>query len=249
VTKVKFLATSTLVIIVFICLQRVFAQDSSEIKQIPAGLSANDVINNYLEAIGGRENLSTVKDRTTIMHAKTSGQTLSIVIEQKAPNKLKQNIRSGKMEQTILFDGKKGVMIVGDKKTELDDKKLEKLKLETAMNFLLDPEAYGVLLELAGIETIDSRLCYKILLITEEGTKWAQFYEIDSGLKIKEIKEMETTLGSFQQETFYSDYKEVDSLKFPFNIKQSFGTQTVEMNVSSIKLNDGLDDSIFEIPE
>ena len=247
--KVKFLVTTTLLMFAFICLQKVSAQDSTETNQIPAGLSANDVIIKYLEAIGGRDNLSTVKDRTTIMNAEVSDQNLRIVIEQKAPNKLRQSIISGEMKQTILFDGSNGIMIVDDKKIELDNTKLEKLKLEAAMNFLLDPEAYGVSLELAGIEPVDSRLCYKILLITEEGTKWAQFYEIDSGLKIKEVKEVETTLGSFQQETFYSNYKLVDGLKFPFNIKQSFGMQTIEMNVSSIKLNDGLDDSIFEIPE
>ena len=247
--KFNFLVTTTLLIVTLICLQKAFAQDSSEIKQIPEGLTANDVIDNYLEAIGGKEKFSSVEDRTTIMRAVISGQNLSIVIKQKAPNKLKQNIRSGEMNQTILFDGMNGVMIVDDKLTEFDNKKLEKLKLEAAMNFLLDPEAYGVLLELIGIETVDSTLCYKILLITEEGTNWVQFYEIDSGLKIKEVKEVETTQGSFQQQTFYGNYKEVDGLKFPFSIKQSFGMQTIEMNVSSIKLNDGLDDSIFEIPE
>ncbi|MGB5849027.1 MAG: hypothetical protein WBH40_11105, partial [Ignavibacteriaceae bacterium] len=203
----------------------------------------------YLEAIGGREKFSSVEDRTTIMRGEIMEQNLSIVIKQKAPNKLKQNIRSGEMKQSIIYDGTMGVIVIGDKKTEFDNKKLEKLKLEAAMNFLLDPEPYGISLELTGIETVDSTLCYKIVLITEEGTNWVQFYEIDSGLKIKEVKEVETTQGSFQQETFYSDYKEVDGLKFPFNIKQSFGMQTVEMKVSSVKLNEGLEDSIFEMPE
>ena len=117
------------------------------------------------------------------------------------------------------------------------------------MNFLLDPEAYGVSLELTGIETVNSTDCYKIELTTEGGKNWVQFYSIDSGLKIKEVKEVETSQGNFQQETFYSDYKEVDRLKFPFKIKQSFGMQTIEMNVSSVKLNKGLKDSDFEIPE
>jgi outer membrane lipoprotein-sorting protein len=258
VIKVNFIVTTTLLLVALISLQKSLAQDTSEInsydlsteiKQIPEGLTANDVINNYLEAIGGRKKISNVEDRTTIMHAQIMEQNLSIVIKQKAPNKLKQNIRSGEMNQTILYDGMNGVMIVGDKKTEFDDKKLEKLKLEAAMNFLLDLKVYGVSLELKGIETIDSTVCYKILLINEGGTNWVQYYEIDSGLKIKEVKEVETAQGSFQQETFYGDYKEVDGLKFPFNIKQSFGMQTIEMNVSSIKLNDGLEDSIFEIPE
>ena len=256
--KVNFLLTATLLIVVLVNPQKTLAQDSTDtnppemivtMKQVPEGFTANGVVDNYLEAIGGKEKYSKVEDRTTIMRGEIMGQNLSIVIKQKVPNKLKQNIRSGEMKQTILYDGTKGVMIVGDEKTEFDNKKLGKLKLEAAMNFLLDPEAYGVSLELIGIETVDSTECYKIELTTEGGTSWVQFYSIDSGLKIKEVKEVETTQGNFQQETFYSDYKEVDGLKFPFKINQSFGMQTIEMNVSSIKLNKGLKDSDFEIPE
>ena len=256
--KVNFLLTATLLIVVLVNPQKTLAQDSTDtnppemnvtMKQVPEGFTANGVIDNYLEAIGGKEKFSTVEDRTTIMRGEIMGQNLSIVIKQKTPNKLKQNIRSGEMKQTILYDGTKGVMIVGDEETEFDNKKLEKLKLEAAMNFLLDVEAYGVSLELIGIETIESTDCYKIELTTEGRTNWVQFYEIDTGLKIKEVKEVETKQGSFQQETFYSDYKEVDGLKFPFKIIQSFGMQTIEMNVSSVKLNKGLKDSVFEIPE
>jgi len=256
--KVNFFLTAALLIVVLITRQKTFAQDSTEtfppemhvtLQQVSHGLTAYDVIDNYLEAIGGKEKFSNVEDRTTILRGEIMGQKLSIVIKQKVPNKLRQNIRSGEMKQTILYDGTRGVMIIGDKKTELDNKELEKLKVEARMNFLLDPEAYGVSLELKGIETVDSSLCYKIALITEEGKCWEQFYEINSGLKIKEVKEVQTTLENFLQETFYGDYKEVDGLKFPFNIKQSFGMQTMEMNVSSVKLNAGLKNSIFEIPD
>jgi outer membrane lipoprotein-sorting protein len=256
--KVKFLLVTTLLTVALITQQKTIAQDSLEtfppeinviLKQVPHGLTAKDVIDNYLEAIGGKEKFSNVEDRTTILRGEIMGQYLSIVIKQKVPNKLRQNISSGEMKQTILYDGTKGVMFIGDKRTELDNNELEKLKLEAEMNFLLDPEAYGVSLELKGIETVDSLLCYKIALITEEGPCWEQFYEIDSGLKIKEVKEVETTLENFLQETYYSNYKEIDGLKFPFNIKQSLGMRTIEMNVSSVKLNTGLEDSIFEIPE
>jgi zinc protease len=256
--KLNLLFITTLLITVLITPQVIFAQDSLETNTpesnitehpIPEGLTAKDVIDNYLEAIGGKEKFSNVEDRTTIMRGEIMGQSLTIVIKQKAPNKLRQNIRSGEMKQTVLYDGTKAVTIIGDKITELDKAELEKLKLDAAMNFLLDPEACGVTLELAGIETIDSTLCYKIELITEEGTKWEQFYSIDSGLKLKEVKLRTTPHGSFEQETYYSDYKEVDGLKFPFKIKQSLGMQSVEMTVSSVKLNKGIEDKVFEIPE
>ncbi len=134
--KVNFLLTATLLIVVLVNPQTTIAQDSTDtnppeinvtMKQVPEGLTAKDVIDNYLEAIGGKEKFSNVEDRTTIMRGEIMGQNLSIVIKQKVPNKLKQNIRSGEMKQTILYDGTKGVIIIGDEKTEFDNKKLEKL--------------------------------------------------------------------------------------------------------------------------
>ena len=81
--KVNFLLTATLLIVALITLQKTFTQDSTEtylpemnvtIKQVPEGLTANDVIDNYFEAIGGKEYFSKVKDRATIMRAEIMGQ-------------------------------------------------------------------------------------------------------------------------------------------------------------------------------
>ena len=93
----------------------------------PEGLTAKDVIDTYLKAIGGREKLKSVKDRTTIMLGDMMGQNLNIFINQKAPNRLRQTIRSGEMKQTLIYDGKKGEMILGDKKIKLEGKELDKL--------------------------------------------------------------------------------------------------------------------------
>ena len=49
------------------------------------------------------------------------------------------------------------------------------------------------------------------------------------------------------QETYYSDYRDVDGLKFPFKLKQIFGLQSIDLTVISIKINQGLEDIIFEI--
>ncbi len=84
-------------------------------------------------------------------------------------------------------------------------------------------------------------------MLSEGGAKWDQFYSIETGLKIREDKEYETPDTILVQETYYSDYREVDGLKFPFKMKQIFGAQTIDLNVISIKINQGLEDIIFEI--
>jgi outer membrane lipoprotein-sorting protein len=70
---------------------------------------------------------------------------------------------------------------------------------------------------------------------------------MQNDLKFKETKEIQTKQGLFEQETYYSDYREVSGLKFPFTIKQYFGLQEIELTVTSIEINTGLDDSVFEL--
>jgi hypothetical protein len=213
------------------------------------GLSADDVIDKYLQAIGGRKQIESIVDRTTTMSGTTMGKTLIIVVQQKAPSMLRQDINAGTVKQTIIFDGKKGVMIMGEQKSVLGDNELNKLKLEAQMNFLLNPKSFGVQIELIGMEIIDSVQCYKISLNMEDSTNWNQYYEVESGLKIKEIKSIDTPQGIFEQESFYEDYRKVGEFKYPFKVTQTLGVQTIELIIEKIEINTGLKDALFEIPE
>jgi len=212
-------------------------------------LTGEDVIDKYLETIGGKALIKSITDRTTTMSGKMMGQTLSIIVQQKAPNMLRQEINTGTIKQTIIFDGKQGIMIIGEEQSVLSGRELDKLKIEAQMNFLLDPRLYGVEPELIGIELIDSVQCYNISMNTEDSSNWNQFYEVESGLKIKEIKSVETPQGFFEQESLYRNYREVENLKFPFTITQTLGAQTIELSIEMIEINIGLQDVLFEIPE
>jgi len=79
------------------------------------------------------------------------------------------------------------------------------------------------------------------------GIRWFQYYNVETDLKFKETKEIQTKQGLFEQETYFSDYREVSGLKFPFTIKQYLGLQEIELTVTSIEINTGLDDSVFEM--
>lgn len=225
-----------------------FIKQTSEIDTL-SDLTASYVIDNYLEAIGGRDLFANVKDRITVMRGTAMEQNISVVVKQLAPNKMRQEIKAGAVMQVTYFDGERGAMQIGDEIIEIKDKELERLKIEATMHLLLDPESYGLRMELEGSESVDSLNCYKLKIVVPSGIRWFQYYDIESGLKIKEQKEIQTAHGLFEQEAFYSDYREVDGLKFPFKIKQSFGIQKTELSISSIKLNSGISKETFEIPD
>ena len=215
----------------------------------PVDITAMAVINRYIDAIGGKEKFENVKDRTTVIKGTTMGKEINIVVQQKFPNKLKQEINTREISQVMYFDGENGLMLIGENKTEIKGKELERLKIDATMQLLRNPESYGVKMELMGNETIDSVDCFKIKMTLPSGIRWFQYYDADSGLKVKELKEIQTEQGLFEQETSFSDYKDVDGLKFPFKMKQSFGMQKIDMTVQSIKLNSVIEDSVFTLPE
>jgi outer membrane lipoprotein-sorting protein len=52
---------------------------------------------------------------------------------------------------------------------------------------------------------------------------------------------------TFLQKTYYSDFRLVDGIYFPFKIRQKLGQQEMEFEVMNIRLNSGIEDSEFRM--
>lgn len=224
-----------------------FSQEQTSTETDPVNITAQGVINKYIYAIGGIDKFKSVMDRTTEMTGTAMNQPISIIVKQKYPDKLFQELKAGEVTQLLYYSNGKGTMVIGTEKTEIDKKELERLMMDATMQLLLNPDSFGVKTEFLGIECVDSVDCYAIKLTLPSGIRWFQYYSMETDLKFKETKEIQTKQGLFEQETYFSDYRDVDGLKFPFTIKQHIGLQEIELTVTSIEINTGLDDSVFEM--
>ncbi|HCY75342.1 MAG TPA: hypothetical protein DHV28_05435 [Ignavibacteriales bacterium] len=234
-----------LITVLFLTNKNIIAQDSLSTESIDPKI----VLEKYLDAIGGRDALSKVEDRTTIMRGTAMGQPLTIIVKQKTPNKMRQEVKAGGMDQTIIFDGEKGIMKAAAQSIEVTGKELEQLKTEASMELMLNPENFGIKLSYEGAEKIDGKDVNKIKMTLPSGIRWFAYFDAESGLKIKEQKELQTQMGLVEQVITFGDYTEVDGIKYPFKLIQSFGPQSVEMTVSSVKVNKGLSDDLFVIAD
>jgi len=210
-------------------------------------LRVKDIWNNYIKALGGVDNLMKVRDRTTIMESHINGQNIVIEIYQKVPDKMKQRLTTSSITQSIYFDGRNGVIEIGGKKINIIDGELEKIKYESMINFITNIDSLGVKLNLDGIEKVNDIDCYKIELLLPSGLKIIQYFDLKTWLKVKQIENVTVTQNTFVQETYFNDYREVMGVKYPFSIKESLGSQSMDITVTSIKVNTGLDDSLFVI--
>jgi len=238
-----------LLLIIIASSQILLPQEVGSTETDPVNITAMAVINKYLYAIGGIDKFKSVMDRTTVMTGFAMNQPIDIIIMQKYPDKLLQELKVGEVNQLIYYSNGNGKLKIGNEITEIESKELERLILDATMQFLLDPDSYGIKTEVLPNEMVDSIDCYKIKFVLPSGIRWFQFYSAETGLKIKESKEIQTKQGLFEQETYFSDYREVKGLKYPFKIMQYLGLQEIELTVTSIEINTGLDDKVFDMSD
>lgn len=206
---------------------------------------AKEILSKYLTAIGGEERLQKISDRIIDIKGSVEGVQTEIIFYQKAPNKLCQKIIVGDVVQKIIYDGQIGVKIIGEESYEIIGDELVKLSYDAIMNLILEPEKYNVKLQYKGLEPINEKDAYKILLTLPNGAVWVQYYEKETGLKIRDSKDIKTPQGIFQQVTEFNDYRTVDGVLYPFKVKQYLGNQTLDFTIESIQVNTGIPDDVF----
>jgi outer membrane lipoprotein-sorting protein len=209
-------------------------------------LSAYQIIQKYIEVIGGREKLGKIQDRLTEMKGNVQKVDVQMTIYQKQPDKFKQIIHAGEVEQTILFSDDKGYLKINDQVKEILGVELARLKNESTLNLLLNLDTNVIHITYLGIDTVENRLAYKILL-KNSSLNWIHYYDISTGFKIMDEKPVTAVQQTFLQKTYYSDFRPVDGIYFPFKIRQKLGQQEMEFEVTNIKLNSGIEDSEFRM--
>jgi len=207
-------------------------------------LSAYRIIQKYIEVIGGREKLGKIQDRLTEMKGNVQKVDVQMTIYQKQPDKFKQIIHAGEVEQTILFSDNKGYLKINDQIKEILGVELARLKNESTLNLLLNLDTNVIHITYLGIDTVENRLAYKILL-KNSSLNWIHYYDISTGFKIMDQKPVKAVQRTYLQETYYSDFRPVDGIYFPFKIRQKLGQQEMDFEVINIKINSGIDDSEF----
>lgn len=72
------------------------------------------------------------------------------------------------------------------------------------------------------------------------------FYDMESGLKLKEVSIVKGPQGEVKDPVEFSNYKEVNGVKFPYLMVRSMGPMKLNFEVKEIKINEGVSDADFQ---
>lgn len=228
---------------------------SAPIKPIPAGVTANDVINNYLKAIGGKSKLKDINDLSLMYNGVSSNNdTVTLSKMYKMPDQYSYSLKpqeKGGMSRRILINGDSikvtggGGGRRGGGNPENMDAAMRNSYKENAIAFpelMLDRAGYKT--ELIDIKNLDGVDAYELNVTSPAGIKYTFYYDIATGYKIKE--EQTNMQTGAETVTDYSDYRDVDGIKMPYHITVDQGYSVYDFNIKEIKVNVGLKDENFK---
>lgn len=205
-------------------------------QKVDASVTVASVVDKYINAIGGKANLSKVSSYTTNASMSMQGQNLDFKIVKAQGGKELQTVSAGGMTvQKQVFDGKTGY-------SEQMGQKVQMTKEEIADN-LKNTELFEELgfaksadYKLTGIEKINGEDSYAI----KAGDK-AYYYSVKTGLKTGESETVSAQGQTFTVPTTFADYKDVAGVKMPYTITVNQMGMDMVMKVKSYELNQAKD--------
>mgnify|MGYP001178734846 FL=1 len=213
-------------------------------KAIPDGLTAMKVINNYINAVGGKKNLNSIN--TLVMKANVTIPGAPFVPEatmrQKFPNKYSQKIEANMQGQTMTltkttFNGERGYTEMQGQRIEFDEKQIEDSK---NVKGIFEELYYSAdQLELVSINSVNYQDAYKVK-VTVDGNESHRYYSVETGFL---LSSEETDDNNNVITTNYGDYQSVENIMFPFFME--IPGQKLEFKTTSVIFNKELKDSSF----
>lgn len=213
---------------------------------VPASLTAQSIIESYIEKIGGADKLNAVKSLKQVSSMNLMGQSMNVSSFQKEPGMFALEIETGGMkviEQR--FDGNTlKVSQMGQEQVFTEGPEVDAMKGSAAIfpQLLFLKDDYT--LELKGIENVDGNDTYKINATSADGQRVTHYYDSKTGLLMKQV----TQEGEQALSQTLSDYKEIDGIMFPHKMSiTGMAPVPVDMIISTIDINPEISDSQFTI--
>jgi hypothetical protein len=219
----------------------------------PAPPTSDDIINKYINAIGGTAAIDKIKTRVMKGSVVTAnGQTISYEIHQTAPNKAYELFTAprGSMERAV--NGETGWEKNPQGVHELVGQQLADLKLSLQLFRNLKLKEQFTRLRFGGKDKVGDRDAYVLNAGTADNRRERLYFDAETGLLLRRITFAQTMIGVIPEQIDFEDYRDVDGVKLPFTIRVSSvdpGNPISTRKFEEIKLNAPIDDSKFNMPK
>lgn len=211
--------------------------------------AVDEVLSKYLEAMGGAAAINAVSSRvirgTLDIPGVSRGGSFETYAQ--APNKLLTIMEAHPMGMVKLgFNGRSGWAWSTAGLRLLKNVELASLRREADFYAPVRLKSLYQKVTLAGTSKIGYREVYVVDFQPAAGEADRVYFDVKTFLPARANSMQTVGAVSIQVEIYYDDWREVDGIKFPFSIGQSFSNLTMSFTVKEIKHNVPIEAKMFE---
>ncbi|MEK9583291.1 MAG: pitrilysin family protein [Flavobacteriaceae bacterium] len=201
-------------------------------KPLPAGLTAQKVIANYLDKVGGTEAIQSVNSYAIKATATIQGMTLELATSAKGANYTQEMKMMGNVMQRSVLTESDAYQEMQGQRIPMSEEDRQKMQLETGivaeLAWVENPE-----IKLTAIESVNGSDAYVVQLSKDR----ALYFDVNTGLKVQEIVTVEAGGQTITQKASFSNYKEVNGILIPHSVSRNLGPQTLDFQITEITIN------------
>lgn len=210
--------------------------------------SANEIIEAYITAVGGRDAIALIKDLRIHMTGMVSEKELSITNWYEKGGKFRTETKLGKdVVEEVIMDGSRAVLRNGQESVELEDIGLEEVERMAMPIPEVEMERIAENVILVGHTKVNERPAFKVHIATISGTGISDYYDAETGLRLRREEQRTIAGRALLITTDYSDYKAEGGVMFPRSTYQTGGPMGgLRFTVKELVLNKGMVPGFFE---
>lgn len=213
--------------------------------------TAAQVVDKYLQAIGGRgagERLERRVMKGTFINWEGKESPLEVRLQGAKALVITSNPQQGAVTQG--FNGTTGWIKTAKEQREMRGGEVARFRtLQQAYDVLQVKEAAPGM-KVVGREKLGDRDAYIVMWPMDERRTQKLYFDAQTGLLLRVITYLNTMLGPIPSETDFEDYRDVNGVKIPFTVRQSFVDPWVgsTRKFTEVKAGVPLDDAQFNPP-
>ena len=217
-------------------------------KQPDVKPTADQILDKYAQAIGGRENAARITSRmTTATRVEPNGKTEAEEIWQKG-GKLLIVTKYPNTTVTEAYDGAGAWKRAGTRDIALKPDEIEQIRRNAQFFSFADLKTVYPKMDFRFVDRINGREAYFVLATTADNQRERLYFDAETGLLVRRVSSTPTVLGAYQYQVDYSDYKDFGGVKLPTTIRYAMPGVSWTRKITDVKNNAAVEDARFNAP-
>jgi zinc protease len=211
-------------------------------------ISASEIIESYLKAIGGKEEVKKITSFSAVIGLDMMGRTFDGVEKRMNAGMQMIELKMGTMTvMKMAFNGTSGFQQQGPQKKDMSEKEIKEARDDKGIIpqlYYITDEAYKT--DYLGTGKVNDEDTYRLKVLMPSGRTSVQEFSVKTGLLLKEETTSIQEGAEVPLTIEYKNYQKTGALLLPMEITRTSGGQEIPFKYKEIKLNEGVTEADFK---